>query len=61
MATPSEITGLSLAVARADEQINAALDQCDRRAFKQWCQRRTSLLARIESALLALANAKVRA
>lgn len=61
MATPSEITGLSLAVARADDQIDKALDAGDRRAFRQWCQRRASLLTRVEAALLALANARVPA
>lgn len=61
MATSSEITGLALAVARADEQINAALDLRDRRQFRAWCKRRASLLTRIETALLALASAKVTA
>lgn len=61
MATPSEITGLTHAVARADEQINAALDHGDRRAFKVWCQRRTSLVARRERALLLAATAEIPA
>lgn len=61
MATPSEITELTRAVARADEQINAALDVGDEPAFHDWCDRRASLLTRIERALLALANARVTA
>ncbi len=61
MATASEITELTRAVARADEQINAALDLADEHAFHQWCDRRASLLTRIEQSLLALANGKVRA
>lgn len=61
MATPSEITGLTLALGRADEQINTALDAGDRRAFRIWCGRRASLLARLERTLLAVATAEVPA
>lgn len=61
MSTLTEVAGLSLAVDRACEQIDAALDQGNRRAFRVWCQRRTALIARRERALLAAATAEVPA
>lgn len=61
MATPSEVSGLSIMLANADDQINKALDEGDRRAFRVWCQRRASLLARVEKALLSVATAKAPA
>lgn len=61
MATPSEITGLSIALANTEQQIDAALDHGDRRAFRLWCQRRVSLLAKLERTLLAVATTEVRA
>jgi hypothetical protein len=53
MATPSEITGLSICIANTDAQIDAALERGDRRAFRVWCQRRASLVAKRERALMA--------
>lgn len=61
MATPSEITGLTIALANTDAQIDKALDIGDERAFKVWCQRRASLLAKIERTLLAVATTEVPA
>jgi len=61
MATPSEIVGLTIALANTDNQIDKALDVGDRRAFRLWCQRRTSLLAKIERTLLAVATTEVPA
>lgn len=61
MASPSEITGLSIALSNTDLQIDAALDRGDRRAFVLWCRRRTSLLAKIERTLLAVATTEVPA
>jgi hypothetical protein len=52
-----EITGLQLSLSNTNEQIDAALDKGDRRAFRVWCNRRTSLIARLERQLLALATA----
>lgn len=51
-----EITGLQLSLHSTDEQIDAALDRGDRRAFKVWCTRRKSLIARLERQLLPLAT-----
>lgn len=61
MATPSEISGLSVMLTNTDDQIDKALDRGDRRAFRLWCQRRASLLAKIERTLLAVATAEVPA
>lgn len=55
MAAPSEITSLSIALDNTDSQIDAALDRGDKRAFRVWCQRRKSLVARRERALMAAA------
>lgn len=57
----SEITGLGVCIARADTEIDAALDRGDRRAFRVYCKRRASLVARRERALLAAATAEVPA
>lgn len=57
MASPSEITGLSIALSNTDHQIDKALDCGDR----LWCQRRASLLARLERTLLAVATTEVPA
>jgi hypothetical protein len=61
VATPSEITGLTIALTNTNLQIDRALDQGDRRAFRLWCQRRRSLLAKLERTLLAVATAEVPA
>lgn len=61
MASPSEITGLQLTLASTMEQIDAALDTGNQRAFRLWCQRRESLIARLERTLLAVATSEVPA
>jgi hypothetical protein len=61
MASPSEITGLSIALSNTDLQIDRALDSGDRGAFRLWCQRRAALLARLERTLLAVATTEVPA
>jgi hypothetical protein len=55
MATPSEITGLTIALANTDLQIDKALDDRNQRAFILWCRRRASLLAKLERGLLTAA------
>ncbi len=55
MSIPSEIVSLSIALDNTEQQIDAALDHQDRRAFRVWCQRRRSLIARRERALMAAA------
>lgn len=57
----SEITWLSVALDRADTQIDTALDAGDRRDFMAWCIRRNALIARREAALVAEATAKTPA
>jgi len=61
MSTLTEVAGLTLSVDRACEQIDAALDTGNRRAFRVWCQRRTALIARRERALLLAATTEVPA
>lgn len=61
MSSPSEITGLGICLANAEQLIDHALDNRDRRAFKLWCKRRASLLSRLERALLAAATTEVPA
>lgn len=61
MATPSEITGLSIALSNTELQIDKALDERNQRAFILWCQRRRSLLAKLERTLLAVATTEVPA
>jgi hypothetical protein len=57
----AEISGLSVCIVNTDAQIDAALDQGNRRQFRLWCQRRQALLARRERALLEAATAEVDA
>lgn len=57
VASPSEITGLSIALSNTETQIDKALDEHNQRAFVLWCQRRRSLLAKLERTLLAVATA----
>jgi hypothetical protein len=59
--SPSEITGLSIALSNTELQIDKALDDGNRRAFRLWCQRRRSLLAKLERTLLAVATTEVPA
>ena len=61
MASPSEITGLSIALSNTELQIDKALDERNQRAFILWCQRRRSLLAKLERTLLAVATTEVPA
>lgn len=60
MASPSEITGLSICIENTDAQIDAALDAGDRRAFMVWTKRRASLIARREKAVFEVATTEVR-
>jgi len=55
----SEISGLRICIVNTDAQIDAALDNGDRRAFRVWCLRRASLIARVERVLVEAALAKV--
>lgn len=52
-----EVATLRQCIERAEEQINCALDQRDRRAFRVWCMRRTSLTGRLSTLLLTIATA----
>lgn len=61
VASPSEITGLTIMLANTEQQIDKALDDGNRRAFRLWCQRRTSLLAKLERTLLAVATTPANA
>jgi hypothetical protein len=61
VATSSEITGLSIALANTETQIDKALDDGNQRAFILWCQRRRSLLAKLERTLLAVATTPANA
>lgn len=61
VAIPSEITGLSIALSNTEQQIDKALDDFNRRAFVLWCQRRASLLAKLERTLLAVATTPANA
>lgn len=61
MASPSEIAGLSISLSNTELQIDKALDDGNRRAFRLWCQRRAALLARLERTLLAVATTEVPA
>lgn len=54
----AEISGLQICIMNTTDQIDAALDAGDRRAFRVWCLRRASLVARIERVLLYLATAE---
>jgi hypothetical protein len=55
----AEISGLQICIVNTDSQIDAALDSGDRRAFRVWCLRRASLIARVERVLVEAALAKV--
>jgi hypothetical protein len=55
----AEISGLQICILNTDAQIDAALDTGDRRAFRVWCLRRASLIARVERVLVEAATAKV--
>lgn len=55
----AEISGLQICILNTDAQIDAALDSGDRRAFRVWCLRRASLIARVERVLVEAATAKV--
>jgi hypothetical protein len=54
----AEISGLQICILNTDAQIDAALDSGDRRAFRVWCLRRASLIARVERVLVEAATAK---
>lgn len=53
-----DVTVLQTQLANTLDQIDAALDRGDRRAFKVWSGRRESLTARMENLLLAIATRK---
>jgi hypothetical protein len=53
----AEISGLQVCIRNTDAQIDAALDANDRRAFRVWCLRRASLIARVERALVEVVTA----
>lgn len=53
----AEISGLQICIQNTDAQIDAALDSGDRRAFRVWCLRRASLIARVERVLVEAATA----
>lgn len=53
----AEISGLQICIVNTDAQIDAALDSGDRRAFRVWCLRRASLIARVERVLVEAAMA----
>lgn len=53
----AEISGLQICIQNTDAQIDAALDADDRRAFRVWCLRRASLIARVERVLVEAATA----
>jgi hypothetical protein len=54
----AEISGLQVCIVNTDAQIDAALDSGDRRAFRVWCLRRASLIARVERVLVEAATAQ---
>ncbi|WP_154814730.1 hypothetical protein [Actinophytocola xinjiangensis] len=53
----AEISGLQICILNTAAQIDAALDNNDRRAFRVWCLRRASLIARVERVLVEAATA----
>ncbi|MCT2581692.1 hypothetical protein [Actinophytocola gossypii] len=53
----AEISGLQVCILNTAVQIDAALDNNDRRAFRVWCLRRASLIARVERVLVEAATA----
>jgi hypothetical protein len=54
----AEISGLQICIVNTDAQIDVALDNGDRRAFRVWCLRRASLIARVERVLVEAATMK---
>jgi hypothetical protein len=52
-----EVATLRQCIERAEEQINTALDHRDRKAFKVWSLRRSSLCGRLSTLLLKIAQA----
>lgn len=54
----AEISGLQVCIVNTDAQIDVALDNGDRRAFRVWCLRRASLIARVERVLVEAATMK---
>jgi hypothetical protein len=54
----AEISGLQICIVNTDAQIDVALDNDDRRAFRVWCLRRASLIARVERVLVEAATAQ---
>jgi hypothetical protein len=54
----AQISGLQICIVNTDAQIDAALDNGDRRAFRVWCLRRSSLIARVERVLVEAATTK---
>jgi hypothetical protein len=54
----AEISGLQICIVNTDAQIDAALDNGDQRAFRVWCLRRASLIARVERVLVEAATAQ---
>ena len=54
----AEISGLQICIVNTDAQIDAALDNGDQRAFRVWCLRRASLIARVERVLVEAATTK---
>lgn len=62
MATPinhaPQIQGLQISLINTLEQIDAALDSGDRRAFRLWTGRWASLTRRLENTLLKIATAE---
>lgn len=57
----AEISGLQICIVNTDAQIDAALDNGDRRAFRVWCLRRASLIARVERVLVEAATTRAEA
>jgi hypothetical protein len=53
----AQVAGLQICVLNTDAHIDAALDKRDRRAFRVWCRRRASLIARLERLLVEVATA----
>ncbi len=60
MATPTnhapQVVGLQVSLINTLVQIDAALDAGDRRAFRLWSARRSSLTRRLENVLLKIAT-----
>lgn len=52
-----DVASLQVCLSNTLEQIDAALDRGDQRAFKVWCKRWCSLTARAESLLVKIVTA----